>query len=199
MGISVFKKRVACELLLQHYPKKTLARELGVSEGALRDWRIYIEHDNFEWVEKISIQRQTELLNKAARYWYDHYPIGYTEVAKRFGIRPANLYAKVKRHSVKTLCQARLKKYNYAYYQLQQDTTSVQDLDSLLVPGTQLTADLIAKIKEEKRINLLAAKAIYEVLLEEENLDNLKKKELKALLNSVDMELASLRHAKSSE
>lgn len=197
MGISVFKKRIACELLLQHYPKKTLARELGISQGTTRDWSIYIEHDNFEWVEKISITRQVTLLNAAARYWYDHYPIGYTEVAKLFGIRPATLFAKIKRHSLKTLCQARLKKHSYAYYQQQQENNHVEDLDLLLKPGTVLTPDLIKKIKEEKRINLLAAEAIYEVLLEEQGLDELKKKELNAQLNSVRRELASLRRVNS--
>ena len=44
----------ACEGLLHFAPKKTLARELGISHGSVRDWDIYVQHGFFDWVDNPS-------------------------------------------------------------------------------------------------------------------------------------------------
>ena len=51
MHITQEMRQQACEGLLHFVPKKTLARELGVSVGSIRDWAIYIQHGFFDWVE----------------------------------------------------------------------------------------------------------------------------------------------------
>lgn len=82
-------RQQACEGLLHFVPKKALARELGISKGSVRDWAIYIEHGFFDWIDKPWRTRRPELMQKAVDFWFEHYPIGYSDVAKRFGIRPA--------------------------------------------------------------------------------------------------------------
>lgn len=97
MSIPVSIKRQACEGLLHSYPQKTLARELNISCGAIRDWSIFVEYDFFDWVNKPCVGQRKHQLSLAAKYWFDHYPIGYSDVARLFGLRPAGLYAQIRR------------------------------------------------------------------------------------------------------
>ena len=92
MHIPQHIRQQACEGLLHFVPKKTLARQLGVSQGSIRDWEIYVRCGFFDWIDKPWITRRKELLSSAVDYWFENYPIGYTDVAKRFGIRPGTLY-----------------------------------------------------------------------------------------------------------
>ena len=80
-------RQQACEGLLHFVPKKALARELGISRGSVRDWAIYIEHGFFDWIDKPWRTRRPELMQKAVDFWFENYLIGYSDVAKRFGIK----------------------------------------------------------------------------------------------------------------
>lgn len=89
MSIPASVKRQASEGLLHSYPKKALARELNISCGTVQDWSIFVEHDFFDWVNKSCVGQRKHQLSLAAKYWFDHYPIGYSDVARLFGLRPA--------------------------------------------------------------------------------------------------------------
>ena len=52
MKISLETKQKACEGLFHYQPKKQLARELGVSQGSIRDWSIFIENNYFDWLKE---------------------------------------------------------------------------------------------------------------------------------------------------
>ncbi len=43
MKISVSIKEQACERLLHFHPKKTIARELGISASVVRDWSFFCQ------------------------------------------------------------------------------------------------------------------------------------------------------------
>ena len=101
MRIAVSTRQEACERLLHFHPKKTIARELGISHGSVRDWSILIDSGNFEWVNTNYSKRREELLNEAVEYWLDQYPIGYSDVARKYGIRPAALYQSIGRRLAK--------------------------------------------------------------------------------------------------
>lgn len=45
MKISVSIKEQACERLLHFHPKKTIARELGISASVVRDWSFFVNKD----------------------------------------------------------------------------------------------------------------------------------------------------------
>ena len=80
-------RQQACEGLLHFAPKKALARELGISKGSVRDSAIYIEHGFFDWIDKPWRARRPELMQKAVDFRFENYLIGYSDVAKRFGIK----------------------------------------------------------------------------------------------------------------
>ncbi len=86
-------------------PEEDSARELGVSVGSIRDWTIYAQYGSFDWVV-----RRPELLQSAVDYWFEHYPIGYSDVAKQFGVRPATLFQKTCRTVARFPEQVRLKR-----------------------------------------------------------------------------------------
>ncbi|OLA94509.1 MAG: hypothetical protein BHW60_01795 [Sutterella sp. 54_7] len=90
-------------------PEEDSARELGVSVGSIRDRAIYIQHGFFDWVDNPWVTRRPELLQSAVDYWFEHYPIGYTDVAKQFGVRPATLFQKIRRTVAKLPEQLRPK------------------------------------------------------------------------------------------
>ena len=65
MHIPQHIRQQACEGLLHFVPKKTLARQLGVSQGSIRDWEIYVRCGFFDWIDKPWITRRKELLSSA--------------------------------------------------------------------------------------------------------------------------------------
>ena len=71
---------------------------------------IYIQHGFFDWVDNPWGTRRPELLQSAVDYWFEHYPIGYTDVAKQFGVRPATLFQKIRRTVAKLPEQLRPKR-----------------------------------------------------------------------------------------
>ena len=106
-------RQQACEGLLHFVPKKALARELGISRGSVRDWAIYIEHGFFDWIDKTWRTRRPELMQKAVDFWFENYPIGCSDVAKRFGIRHAALFRMIERAVATLPEQLRPKRIRY--------------------------------------------------------------------------------------
>lgn len=95
MSLPISIKQKACEGLLHFKPQKTLARERGISHGAVRDWAIFIENDNFEWVTSTMLPRNPDRLEKAVDTWFENRNLSYTEIARQFGIRPSSLFTAV--------------------------------------------------------------------------------------------------------
>ena len=66
MSIPLKIRERAFEGLLHGQPKKALARELGISTGAIRDWSIFIQYGFFDWVTKPYVIRgQPKLLRRS--------------------------------------------------------------------------------------------------------------------------------------
>lgn len=108
-------KQQACEGLLHFQSKKGLARELGISVGAVRDWSIYIRHGFFDWIHEPYVAQRKELLYEAVECWFDQYPIGYTDVAVKFGIRPGTLFSAIRRAVAKLPEQLRPKRIHFRW------------------------------------------------------------------------------------
>ncbi len=81
--------------------------------GAVRDWSIFIHHGFFDWVDEPKVGKRKELLHNAIDYWFDQYPIGYTDVAKRFGVKPVMLYGSIQRTVAKLPEQLRPKRIHF--------------------------------------------------------------------------------------
>lgn len=97
MAISTLIKQEACERLFHFQPRKKIARDLGVSAGSIRDWSIFIENNDFEWITSVSVDRKAKL-KAAVGDWIELYPIGYSDVARMHGVRPGNVFSAVKRY-----------------------------------------------------------------------------------------------------
>lgn len=50
MHIATSIKQKACEGLLHFRSHYSIAKELGISKGSVRDWSILINHGNFDWI-----------------------------------------------------------------------------------------------------------------------------------------------------
>ena len=80
MHITQEMRQQACEGLLHFTPKKTLARELGVSVGSIRAWAFISST-----VSSIgSIHAGLSCSKAPSITGFEHYPIGYSDVAKQF-------------------------------------------------------------------------------------------------------------------
>ena len=90
-------KQVACEALFHFYPKKTLARELGVSPSTVGSWKTFVEHGDYAWVNEPYTTHRHAQLEKAVHYWIDTYPVTYSGVARKFGVRSSELYARLQK------------------------------------------------------------------------------------------------------
>ena len=201
MSIPASIKRQACEGLLHSYPKKSLARELNISCGTVRDWSIFVEHDFFDWVNKPYVGQRKHQLSLAAKYWFDHYPIGYSDVARLFGLRPAGLYAQIQKHIDKLpvkLRPARIRFWDVApaesnggfvmAFEKLSDIPSDRPLN--LAERKALMREL-----EDARTRLICAESLLEVAVESCK-DELKKKELMRQLEQTRKVLASFGSAK---
>ena len=201
MTIPVSIKQQACEGLLHFCPKKVLARELGVSNGAIRDWSIFIENGNFAWIHTDIRPQNKPLLHKAVHYWLDNYPIGYSDVARHFGLRPASVYHGIQRHVKKLPVILRPKRIRYW------DTPETQSIGLFKMeikklsdipedrPLTLAERKALFKELEEARGRLICAESLLEVAVESCK-DELKKKELMRQLEQTRKVLASLSFAK---
>ena len=197
MQIPKHIREKACEGLLHFLPKKRLARELGVSEGSIRDWSIYVDNGFFGWVDKPRLNLRTLQLNDAVEYWFEHYPIGYSDVAKRFGVRPATLFHAIGRSIAKLPEKLRPKRIRF--WDTKPETSlgtysmAIQKLSDIPADRPLTLAERKALFQEVKdaRDRLICAESILEVALESSK-NELKKKELRRQLELTRKVLASL-------
>ena len=181
MRIPQIVKQRACEGLLQMCPKKQLARELGISKGSLRDWEILIASDNFGWFTSHFQRQDKVLLQQAVEYWMDAYPISYSEVARRFGFRPATLYTSIRRHIDKLpplLRPKRIRFWDSAPTSFPGDKTMVFEKLSDIPTDRPLTASerkALMREMRDARDRLICAESLLEVAVESCR-DELKKK-----------------------
>ena len=172
MHITQEMRQQACEGLLHFTPKKALARELGVSVGSIRDWAIYIQHGVFDWVDNPWVTRRPELLQSAVNYWFEHYPIGYSDVAKQFGVRPATLFQKIRRTVAKLPEQLRPKRI--LFWDVKPETSlgtfrmAIEKLSDIPADRPLTLAERKALLKEmqDARGRLICAESILEVAIE---------------------------------
>lgn len=199
MPIPVSTRLAACEGLFHFVPKKTLAKTLGVSSGSIRDWAIYIEHGYFDWIDH-PWQRREAMLHKAIDYWFDNYPIGYTDVARQFGVRPATLFASIQRKLAtlpeiirpkRLLFWESVPVHSLGKSRMPFEKPSDIPIDRPLTPKER--KELMRELKDA-RDRLICAQAILEVALESTK-DELKKKELRRVLEQVNDQLASYNFA----
>lgn len=179
-------KQQACEALFHFYPKKRLAQELGVSKGSIRDWSILIANNNYDWLHHPGRQNR-EPLRQAVEYWFDAYPIGYSDVARAFGVRPATLHRSIQRHLDKLPIQLRPKRIRFW------DSPAPSFIGDPAMPFEKLSdipADRPLTASERKalmqelrdaRDRLICAESLLEVAVETCK-DELKKKELQRQL-----------------
>ena len=177
MHITQEIRQQACEGLLLFTPKKALARELGLFVGSIRD----IQHGFFDWVDNPWVTRRPELLQSAVDYWFEHYPIGYSDVAKQFGVRPATLFQKIRRTVAKLPEQLRPKRS--LFWDVKLETSlgifrmASEKLSDISADRPLTLAERKALLKEmqDARGRLICAESILEVAIEGCK-DELKKK-----------------------
>ena len=151
----------------------------------------------FDWIDKPWITRRKELLSSAVAYWFENYPIGYTDVAKRFGIRPGTLYGSIKRTVAKLPEQLRPKRIHF--WDVQRKTApgkfrmAVEKLSDIPADRPLTTAERKALFEELKdaKARLVCAESLLEVAVESCK-DDLKKKELQRQLELTRKALKSL-------
>lgn len=198
MSIPASIKQKACEGLFHFRSKNSLAKELGISNGSLRDWSIYIANNNFDWLYCEYTPQNRELLHKSFEFWFDNYPIGYSDVARRFGIRPASLFNYVRRKVDGLPVMLRPKRIRYWNPQevesLGTFTMKFEKLSDIPAdrPLTLSERKALLKEMEDARGRLICAESLLEVAVESCK-DELKKKELMQQLEQTRKVLASLR------
>lgn len=69
MMISASIKKQACERLLHFHPKKTIAKELGVSPSVVRDWSFFLNRGDFAWISERLVTSRKSLHYQAMQYW----------------------------------------------------------------------------------------------------------------------------------
>ena len=202
MRIQQSIKEMACVGLLHYQAKKALARDLGVSKGCIRDWSIFVENDNFDWVRKDYIGQRKAVLAQAVDYWFDQYPIGYSDVARKFGFRPAGVYEAIQRRLAKLPEELRPKRVLFwdsppapSLGAFRMEIEKLSDIPADR-PLTLSERKAILKAHQENRDRLICAAALLEVACETCK-DELKKKELRRQLELTNKALASFAPVKS--
>lgn len=159
---------------------------------------IYVQHGFFDWVDNPWATRRSELLKSAVAYWFDQYPIGYSDVARQFGVRPATLFNTIKSTVGKIPEKLRPKRIRFwdappvatlGTYRMKIDKLSDIPADR---PLTLAERKALLKEVQDARGRLLCAEALLEVAVESCK-DELKKKELQRQLEFTREALASLR------
>ena len=146
-------KQQACEELLHFQPKKRLARELGISVGAVRDWSLYIRHGFFDWINSPYVDQRKELLHEAVHHWFDQYPLGYTDVAVRYDIRPGTLFSAIKRAVAKLPEQLHPKRIYF------------WDVRTTSAPGKfRMATEKLSDIPADRPLSSAERKALFEEL-----------------------------------
>lgn len=196
MRINLSIRRQAFEGLLQGYPKKTLARELGISPSSLQAWDIYIQNDYYEWLDHLHGRKRQERIEQAVDYWIREYPIGYSDVARMFGLRPSSVYNAIDLRLSRTAPVFRPKRLafwnnadNSKVGAFRMTINSLEDIPGDR-PLTKAERKALFKEIQEAKERLLCSEALLEVL-EEDCRDEIKKKELQRQLELVRKALAS--------
>lgn len=201
MSLPISIKQKACEGLLHFKPKKTLARELGISLGAVRDWAIFIENDNFEWVTSTMLPRDPDRREKAVVAWFANSSLGYAEIARRFGIRPSSLFTAVVNRLNQLPVMLRPKRKRSweppeapSLGKLKMTFDKLSDIPSdrpLTERERKALFNELKKAREEEKARLVCAQCLLEVGMESCK-DELKKKLMKQQLEQINAALASL-------
>ena len=141
----------------------------------------FIQHGFFDWVDNPWVTRRPELLQSAVDYWFEHYPIGYSDVAKQFGVRPATLFQKIRRTVAKLPEQLGPKRI--LFWDVKPETSlgtfrmAIEKLSDIPADRPLTLAERKALLKEmqDARGRLICAESILEVAIEGCK-DELKKK-----------------------
>ena len=199
MKISQEIKELACEGLLHFHPKKTLARDLRISAGSVRDWAIFLRHNDFEWIYSQK-KRRPDVLKLAIDYWFDQYPIGYSDVAYKFGLRPANFYTSLLRRIAKLPEISRPPRIRFwdtkpspSLGACRMAINKLSDIPANRPLTLQERKALLREVQEAKD-RLICSEALLEVAVESCK-DELKKKELQRQLGQTRKVLASFESA----
>ena len=169
-------KQVACEALFHFYPVRTLARELGVSPSTVGSWKTFVEHGDYAWVNEPYTTHRHAQLEKAVHYWIDTYPVTYSGVARKFGVRTSELYIRLQKVFDSTFTAhlpAKLRLWN----SFEMPTRRENGMD------IKQYENMLAKCKTQKQKDKLFHDILvcYEALFQEvtkDCSDSLKKKEL---------------------
>ena len=128
---------------------------------------------------------------------FEHYPIGYSDVAKQFGVRSATLFQKIRRTVAKLPEQLRPKRSLFWDVKLETSlgifrmaSEKLSDI-SADRPLTLAERKALYKEMQDARGRLICAESILEVAIEGCK-DELKKKELQRQLELTRKALASL-------
>ena len=198
MKISVSIKEQACERLLHFHPKKTIARELGISASVVRDWSFFVNKGDFAWISERSVLTRKGRHHQAILYWIEHYPIGYSDVARLFGIRPSDLYRKIKRYIARSPSQhlpAKIRLWDC----LRWHGTGDAMVDKARI--RQMVSERLSKAKTKEQLDkevndiLITYECLFQEVLSDCK-DEVKKKELQLYHEQLKQALASRLPAK---
>ena len=199
MSISISVKQVACERLLHFHPKKKIARELSVSHGVVRDWSIFVNQGDFDWISERAILTRKLKHHQAILYWIEHYPIGYSDVARHFGVRPSDLYTKIKRYiarSASVSLPAKIRLWDcLGRYEGRDSAMDASQIDKMLKERLS-KVQTKEQMQKEMRDILISYESLFEEVMAGD-IDELKKKELQRYLDQLKEALQSLEPAKS--
>lgn len=199
MAISISVKQIACERLFHFHSKRAIAKELSISRGVVRDWSIFIAQGDFDWISDRSVLTRTHKHHQAMLYWIEHYPIGYSDVARQFGIRPSDLYTKIKRYladSASMSLPVKIRLWDcLGWHERGDKTMDARQIDKMLKERLS-KAQSKEQMQKEMRDILIAYESLFEEVVAGD-IDELKKKELQRYLDQLKEALQSLEPAKS--
>lgn len=199
MALSVSVKQVACERLLHFHPKKAIARELSVSRGVVRDWSIFVAQGDFDWISERAVLTRKHKHHQAMAYWIEHYPIGYSDVARQFGVRPSDLYTRIKRYlaeSASVNLPAKIRLWDcLGRYEGRESAMDAKQIDKMLKERLS-KVQTKEQMQKEMRDILISYESLFEEVMAGD-IDELKKKELQRYLDQLREALQSLEPAKS--
>lgn len=129
-------------------------------------------------------------------YWFDNYPIGYTDVARQFGVRPATLFASIRRKLAtlpeiirpkRLLFWESVPVHSLGKRRMPFEKPSDIPIDRPLTPKER--KELMREMKDA-RDRLICAQAILEVAFENAK-DAKKREEVERMLIDVRAKIAS--------
>lgn len=200
MSISITIKQQACERLFHFHPVRTIARELGVSAGAVRDWRIFSARGDFDWISESYVKSRKPRIQQAVMDWLERYPIGYSDVARLHGVRPSDVYREIHAYLERSpSAKLPLKLRYWKRFGPGAEEGRMTDMQERI---RKMVHEQISEAKNEKELkrNLEEMFVAYECLFEEvlkDCDDELKKKELQLSLDQLREVIASLKSAES--